>query len=1029
MRMGPWRATVLAVLALATFGARAQVLDDFRDLSPWRAVASDDVTASVGAGSRPGTLRLAFDFRGHNGYAIARRALPLTLPENFELTLQLRGQALPNDFQVKLLDASGENVWWFRRADYALPADWRTLRIDRRQIEFAWGPTADRSLRQVAAIEVVVSAGSGGGAGEIEIGALALKPKEPPPAEWPAPVAEASQTEAGSTPGAAVDGNPASAWHSGKVPAGGANFTIDLGAPRPFGGLTLQWLADHVAPDYDVLASDDGREWATLREVRGATRAEQALFLPEASARYLRLQLPASGRRGYALADARVETALADKSASDFIASVAGRSPRGAFPRGYVGEQGYWTIVGTDGGADEGLFDEDAAFELRKRGPSLEPRVAVDGRWHDWASVASVASLADGYLPIPSVTWSAEGWTLRTTALADGVPGSDYAIVRYDYRNGSRRTQDVQLAIGVRPFQVNPPTQFLNGSGGVAAIHRLDWNGRELRVNDEIPVTPLVPPQLFTAARFDAAPTPQEWLASPRPVRQLVDVTGFASGAFVYRRKVAPGAGFTVAFVVPWTARDLALPKPADAEAWLEARQGEVAAGWHRTLDRVSLKGPAAVQPIVDTVRTALAHILINRDGPSLQPGSRSYERAWIRDGAMIGEALLRTGHAPVAREFLDWYTPYVFSNGKVPCCVDHRGADSVPENDSSGEYVWLADRLDRYTHDRAALERVWPTVTRALGYLDELRLSERTPEVRASNPAFYGMMPASISHEGYFAKPMHSYWDNFWTLAGLRSGLRLATGLEDGPMRERLRTITGEFHADLHASIAATTAQHGIDYLPGCAELGDFDPTSTTVGLSPAGETSRLPQAQLRRTFDRYWQEFVARRDGAKAWKDYTPYETRVIGSFVRLGWRDRAQELVAFFMNDRRPAAWNQWAEVVGRLPREPRFVGDMPHGWVASDFVRAALDLFAYEREEDDALVLAAGVDPAWLDGEGIAVAGLQTVYGPLEYSLRREAPGSLRLRIGAGIAPPGGVVITVGGTEHRYARFPVETTLAE
>ena len=82
-------------------------------------------------------------------------------------------------------------------------------------------------------------------------------------------------------------------------------------------------------------------------------------------------------------------------------------------------------------------------------------------------------------------------------------------------------------------------------------------------------------------------------------------------------------------------------------------------------------------------------------------------------------------------------------------------------------------------------------------------------------------------------------------------------------------------------------------------------------------------------------------------------------MGTFVRLGWRQRAQELLDFFFADRRPPGWNQWAEVVGREPRQPRFVGDMPHGWVASDFIRSALDLFAYEREADNALVLAAGL----------------------------------------------------------------------
>ena len=118
--------------------------------------------------------------------------------------------------------------------------------------------------------------------------------------------------------------------------------------------------------------------------------------------------------------------------------------------------------------------------------------------------------------------------------------------------------------------------------------------------------------------------------------------------------------------------------------------------------------------------------------------------------------------------------------------------------------------------------------------------------------------------------------------------------------------------------------------------------------------------------TFERYWREFVDRRDGRRDWEDYTPYELRNVGTFIRLGWRERAHELLAFFMAGRRPAAWNQWPEVIGRDPRQPRFVGDMPHGWVASDFIRAVLDLFAFERDGDHALVLAAGVPPEWLAG---------------------------------------------------------------
>ena len=124
-----------------------------------------------------------------------------------------------------------------------------------------------------------------------------------------------------------------------------------------------------------------------------------------------------------------------------------------------------------------------------------------------------------------------------------------------------------------------------------------------------------------------------------------------------------------------------------------------------------------------------------------------------------------------------------------------------------------------------------------------------------------------------------------------------------------------------------------------------------------------------------------MQRRDGARAWKDYTPYELRTVGTFVRLGWRERAHEALDFFFKDRQPPAWNQWAEVVSRTPRTPFFLGDLPHAWVESDYVRSALDLFAYGREQDEDLVVGAGIPAMWLEGAGVSVDGLRTPHAGL------------------------------------------------
>jgi hypothetical protein len=87
----------------------------------------------------------------------------------------------------------------------------------------------------------------------------------------------------------------------------------------------------------------------------------------------------------------------------------------------------------------------------------------------------------------------------------------------------------------------------------------------------------------------------------------------------------------------------------------------------------------------------------------------------------------------------------------------------------------------------------------------------------------------------------------------------------------------------------------------------------------------------------------------------------------------------------------------------------LGDLPHGWVASDFVRSFLDLLAYEDRAGEALVLAAGVPAGWLERpEGVGVADLRTPWGPLGYRLTRY-PWGVRYRLDAGGAePPGGLV---------------------
>jgi hypothetical protein len=213
----------------------------------------------------------------------------------------------------------------------------------------------------------------------------------------------------------------------------------------------------------------------------------------------------------------------------------------------------------------------------------------------------------------------------------------------------------------------------------------------------------------------------------------------------------------------------------------------------------------------------------------------------------------------------------------------------------------------------------------------------------------------------------------------------------------------------DLHASIALVIAKRGIDYIPGSAEHGDFDPTSTAIAFDPCGEAWRLPRAALEGTFERYWAELETRL-GGKPPDAYTAYEVRNVSALLQLGWKERALALLGWLVTDQRTPPWRQWPEVSTGDPRTPRFLGDLPHGWVASSFVRTVRRLLAYEREQDGALVLCAGVPEAWVrEAPGVRLRGLPTHFGPLDFSLQADGADRLNARFGDRCHPPGGFVL--------------------
>ncbi|MDL2717046.1 MAG: coagulation factor 5/8 type domain-containing protein [Acidobacteriota bacterium] len=947
----------------------------------WTPVSSAGVDVSLSSLSTglPG-VRMSYDFHGGSGWAGVRRLGSLTFSEDWTLSFRVRGAGTANTLEIKFVDASGENVWWSRREGFTASADWQTIAVKKRQVKFAWGPAGGGPFPEKAALEIVLSAGTGG-KGFLEVEEPVLAAREKPQALQEPGVTRTFE-----------------------------GILVDLRGLRELSGVIVGWTGSAVPAAFTVEISSDGRVWSTVRRVEHGGARRAWLHLPETEARLLRFVLPPGDFGVPAVEVKPVEWA---PTLNDFVAAIAKSEPRGAYPRAFLGEQTYWTVAGVDADTEEVLVGEDGALEPGKGSFSLEPFLFVDGRLVTWNDAAISHALERRDLPIPTVTWKAGDLSLDVTALVDGAAGASVLRARYRVRNTGAAVARARLFVAIRPFLVNPPTQFLNAPHGVSRITSLSFRDGTATVNGTRWMVAVPAPSQSGGAPFDAGSISDFLLKGEVPAaRETRDETGLASGAFAWDLEIPAGGSGSVVLEVPLHAGD-SVPLTLSKKVF-DDRLTRASEGWGEAVDRVRFRVPPFAESLVATLKSNLAYVLVNRDGPWIQPGSRAYERSWIRDGALTSSALLRLGHTREVREFLVAYAAKQFPDGRIPCCVDARGADPVPEHDSHGEFLFLAAEYFRFTHDTATLHALWPRIERTVAAIDALRRQRRTPEYAAAEKrAFYGLLPESISHEGYSDKPVHSYWDDAFARKGLADAVDLALALSHPDEARRFAAIATEFEGDLLASIALTIEQNHLDTIPASVEKHDFDPTSTTASLSPCGLQEKLPRAELTRTFDRYLSEARQRRDGTSKSDAYTPYELRTVGALVRLGRKTEAHEMLAFFMKDRRPAAWNQWAEVVGRDPRAPRFIGDMPHTWVGTDFIRSFLDFFAVEREgagtDGASLLLGAGFPEEWVRAPGgVGVDGLLTIYGPLDLSVSASG-GAVRARIAGVRLPPGGLAL--------------------
>lgn len=968
-----------------------RTLDDFASLAGWQAIAPGDARLElrVVPGPRGHALCLDYDLGG-NGFVIARRPLDLALPEDYAFTLETRGEGPARIVEFKLVDETLGNVWRLRDEHFVYHRDWTPWRIAAQDIEYAWGARRQNVLAHADALEIAVV---GSGPGRLWLAELALEDLS----QRGSPRVTASSAAPGRDAARVLNGDDG--WLS--AAGGKQSLTLEFDMPRALGALGIHWDAAAPPAIFQLAARDVDGAWRTLRAVDAPPAAHSLLLLPGLRATALRLECVAAGA-ACGIARLELHPWHYARTLLDGLTSRALAAPRGDYPKPLMEQQSYWTVTAPAAGGGIALINTEGLVEMPGAACAVEAFLRLDERFLTWADVALERSLPEDGVPLPTVRWQAVDASLDIAPLAAAREGHTQCDIEYRVTNHGARSRDVTLYVAARPYLVTPAWQIHHGVGGVARLERLALNGARLDLGAAGSLTALTAPTAAGVQGDAQGALVSELRAARLPTAtEVSDPDGLASGVFACRFSLAPGASASVRCAwLPAGAHTA--PQPIDAQA--------VAEQWRAQLPPCALELPPTGGALASTLRAAAAHILVNRDGPRLQPGPRRYIRAYLRDAVGMGTALARLGAVAPLRDFLDYYRAFQREDGELPDCVDDHGPEWLPEFDAYGQYLHGVAEAERYAPDPAFRARQAPHVAGALAKFEALRATRLdaafdTDGLRARR----GLLPESMSHEGYMAQPVHAYWDDFWALRGLHDAAWLAASGGDAREAACRDALARAFAADLHTSLELTMAQHGIDFLPGSVELGDFDATALAVALSVADDGHALPRAALDATFDRYLA-IRAERAHSDTWSNYSAYEIRIVGALVRLGRRSDALALLEALLADCRPREWRQWPEQSWREPDAPAFLGDLPHSWIGAEFIQATLALFAHERRADASLVLAAGVAPNWLDNGGITLRDLETHHGRLTYRLWRRDARTVECRIDDPLrVPPGGLVL--------------------
>jgi hypothetical protein len=594
-----------------------------------------------------------------------------------------------------------------------------------------------------------------------------------------------------------------------------------------------------------------------------------------------------------------------------------------------------WTAIGNMNCDVEPIVDPRGSVMPFPNGWTIETWLLYHGKLIIPAYELSVEQQLEDDLPIVKTILKHSDFVLTTNFYTS----DENLVCKYVVENISDDKIEIDIIVAIRPF--NPE--------GVSIIEKISFNSdkKYFIINDSEKVYLSDQPNKIVLSNLKNGDTANLLLNqnSPFYADEIECDNGFANGLAVYNCALEPFKKKDIkAFV--------RLDKKQFDLITLKSKT-KIAEEWNYLLSEgITLNIPD--EKITSLIKASICTSIQFCDSNAVTPGPFIYHQFWFRDAAFQLNALNKFGFNKVVDNLLKTFPKYQKRNGYFQ---SQKG-----EWDSNGQVIWMIMQHSLLANDIELLKIYFNDLFKAVKWIDKKRLTDK----KYSAEYYYRLLPKGLSAE-HLGLADYYYWDNFWSLAGIKSFILICEILKENSAKvyaeklysnytntlKKLLTIKdNSANPNVFASapnkfldsgmIGTISAIYPLQILE--YDKGRFDPS--------------LDYIQENYFHNKIFFQNIIHSGG-------NPYITlQIAHSYLYLGNREMFYNIFKDVIEYASPTL--NYPEAIHPLTGGG-VIGDGHHGWATAEILSAIRDAFVFEKNyysiESIDLVLLSGIPKEW------------------------------------------------------------------